>query len=126
MSSTIFYFLKQNKNNSDDSKKAQNTTGIRSGPGYRVWTDTELSGCFTKLVLRWFSCAANGLQNSFLNFPLKTQLFLKTKLFSKLNFFPLQGAKNKHTGREPIFQLHAALPPKTYPSYLLPPKTYPP
>ena len=66
---------------SGDSKKAQNTTGIRSGPGYRVWTNAGLSGCFTKLVLRWFSCAADILQNIFLSFSLKTQLFLKTKLF---------------------------------------------
>ena len=74
-----FDFLKT-KTNSCDSEKTQNTTGIHSGPGYIVWTNTELSECFTKLVLRLFSCAVDGLQTLFLNFPLKTQLFLKTKL----------------------------------------------
>ena len=80
VSSTILIFFKQQMN-SCDSEKTQNTTGIHSGPGYRVWTNTELSECFTKLVLCLFSCAVDGLQTFFLNFPLKTQLFLKTKHF---------------------------------------------
>ena len=69
-------------------EKRKNDTGIRSGLGYRVWTNTELSAlCYTKLALRWFSCAVDGLQNfswtypSKLNFPPKLNFFLKTKLF---------------------------------------------
>ena len=75
--------------NSYDSEKTQKTTGIHSGPGYtcRVWTNTELSECFTKLVLRLFSCAVDGLQTLFLNFPLKLNFFSKLNFFPKLNFF---------------------------------------